>query len=104
MTVECTLCGSHLTTEAVRENVCPRCKMPQGPTLEDHVARSVGAHMTPAEAEVWELIGKAAAAYLKLTETEAAHPMEREEICHSFHDIQARLASRPFLRHIGANS
>lgn len=59
---------------------------------------------TPAEAEVWEKVRVAAHSYLKLTDNEPDHPMEREEICHAFHDIQARLAMRPTLRAINKES
>ncbi len=59
---------------------------------------------TEAESDVWEKVRVAASAYLRLTENEPDHPMEREEICHAFHDIQARLAMRPTLRAINEDS
>lgn len=62
------------------------------------MSREIEAGMTPAEAEVWALVGKAAGAYLRLTENEPHHGMEREEVCHAFHVVQGWLAGRPFLR------
>lgn len=53
---------------------------------------------TVAEFAVWRAVCDAAALYLALTESSPQNPMEREEICHAFHDIQARLASRPTMR------
>lgn len=62
---------------------------------------AVTAGMTEREAEVWERVAKAAGSYLRLTDDETHHPMEREEICHAFHIIQGWLAGRPFLRALG---
>lgn len=53
---------------------------------------------TTDEFAVWEKVREAATLYLALTESDPQHPMEREEICHAFHDIQARLALRPTMR------
>lgn len=60
----------------------------------------IAAGMTPNEADVWELVRSAAGGYLRLTEAEPHHPMEREEICHAFHVIQGWLGARPFVRTI----
>ena len=59
---------------------------------------AVAAGMTHAEADVWDKVAVAAGAYLRLTEEEPTHGMEREEICHAFHVVQGWLAGRPFLR------
>lgn len=59
---------------------------------------AIAAGMTPREAEVWALVARAAGAYLRLTEDEPNHPMEREEVCHAIHLVQGWLAGRPFLR------
>jgi hypothetical protein len=64
----------------------------------DNPTPETAAGMTPREAEVWKLVGGAAGAYLRLTENEPHHGMEREEVCHAFHVIQGWLAGRPFLR------
>lgn len=58
--------------------------------------------MTQAEAEVWDAVGTASGKYLRLTETEPHHPMEREEVCHAIHVVQGWLAGRPFMRAIAA--
>lgn len=62
---------------------------------------AVDAGMTERESEVWATVGAAAGKYLRLTEDEPQHPMEREEICHAFHVIQGWLAGRPFIRAMG---
>lgn len=62
---------------------------------------AIAAGMTPREAEVWEAVGRAAGLYLRLTEDEPQHGMEREEICHAFHVVQGWLAGRPFVRAMG---
>lgn len=62
------------------------------------VEEAVAAGMTPAEAAVWDKVATAAGSYLRLTESEPTHAMEREEICHAFHVVQGWLAGRPFLR------
>lgn len=61
------------------------------------------AGMTKAEAATWERVRMAASSYLRLTENEPHHGMEREEICHAFHVIQGWLAGRPFLRKINGD-
>jgi hypothetical protein len=61
----------------------------------------IAAGMTPREAEVWDAVGRAAGLYLRLTEDEPQHGMEREEICHAFHVVQGWLAGRPFIRAMG---
>lgn len=63
---------------------------------------AIDAGMTPREAAVWERVRVAAGAYLRLTDDEPHHPMEREEICHAFHVIQGWLGARPFVRALGA--
>lgn len=67
-----------------------------------HQRAAVEAGMTEREAETWELVRKAAGSYLRLTEDEPHHGMEREEICHAFHVIQGWLSGRPFLRALEA--
>jgi hypothetical protein len=62
----------------------------------------VRAGMTEREAEVWLAVSKAAGLYLRLTEDEPRHGMEREEVCHAFHVIQGWLAGRPFMRALDA--
>jgi hypothetical protein len=62
---------------------------------------AVAAGMTPAEADVWDKVATAAGAYLRLTESEPHHGMEREEICHAFHIVQGWLGGRPFMRSLG---
>ena len=70
--------------------------------MPEMIAAAEAAGWTTAEAEVWEAVRLAAAKYLALTEAEPAHGMEREEICHAFHDIQCRLAIRPQIRRLDA--
>lgn len=67
-------------------------------TAPNPVRPEVAAGMTEAEADVWSKVGDAAGAYLRLTESEPHHGMEREEVCHAFHVIQGWLAGRPFVR------
>lgn len=57
--------------------------------------------LSPAEQEVWDLVGRAADAYLRLCGWDPCHPHESSEIAHAFHDIQARLAARPVLKSMG---
>ncbi len=64
----------------------------------ERIEQAIAAGMSPAEADVWDKVATAAGSYLRLTESEEHHPMEREEICHAFHSIQGWLAGRPFLR------
>lgn len=59
---------------------------------------AIAAGMTFREAEVWDNVATVAGLYLRLTEDEPQHGMEREEICHAFHVIQGWLAGRPFMR------
>lgn len=63
-------------------------------------AAAVAAGMTPAEARVWDLVSRAAGSYLRLTEDEPGHGMEREEVCHAFHVVQGWLLGRPTIRAI----
>lgn len=63
-------------------------------------AVAVAAGMTPAEARVWDLVSRAAGLYLRLTENEPGHGMEREEVCHAFHVVQGWLLGRPTTRAI----
>lgn len=56
------------------------------------------AGFTPEEAAAWEAVRAAAWACLELARRDGVHQMEAEEICHAFHDIQARLLARPALR------
>lgn len=67
--------------------------------MDDITRRYAG--FTEREVEVWEKVGSAAGAYLRLTEDEPGHLMEREEICHAFHIIQGWLAGRPTIRLLG---
>jgi hypothetical protein len=62
---------------------------------------AVAAGMTTGEARVWAMVAEAAGAYLRLTEEEPSHGMEREEVCHAFHSIQGWLAGRPTIRALG---
>lgn len=51
--------------------------------------------MTDLERAAWEAVREAATAVLALPEE---HPMERDEACHAFHQIQHYLMARPVLR------
>lgn len=57
--------------------------------------------MTFDEREAWELVRDAATACLRLPEQ---HPMERDEVCHAFHQIQNYLMARPGMRGMHAES
>lgn len=72
--------------------------------MSARIDEAVAAGMTPAEADVWDKVATAAGSYLRLTESEPQHHMEREEICHAFHVVQGWLASRPFLRAVSGGN
>jgi hypothetical protein len=66
----------------------------------DTLKQAIAAGMTEREAEVWSSVAEAAGLYLRLTDDEPIHGMEREEVCHAFHVIQGWLGGRPFLRRL----
>lgn len=72
--------------------------------MSSRVDDAIAAGMSPAEADVWDKVASAAGAYLRLTEAEPGHAMEREEICHAFHVVQGWLAGRPFMRSLMSSS
>ena len=55
--------------------------------------------MNQDERRAWEYVAIAASMVLKLEEQ---HPMEREEACHAFHQIQNYLMARPGIRKVKA--
>jgi hypothetical protein len=55
----------------------------------------IGAGMTEAEADCWDLAAKTAGAFFALPKM---HPMDDHEIAHAIHIIQNKLLSRPTYR------
>jgi hypothetical protein len=55
----------------------------------------LGAGMTEAEADCWEMAARTAGKYFALPEL---HPMDRQEIATAIHVIQNKLLSRPTYR------